>query len=236
MSMNARETRGMNSGRFRELFEEFRTVFAGRGTLTDAVIPPAVFLIVNALLGFDYAMWSSLALSLVIAALRLHRGQSLKYAVGGLGGVALAILIAKLLNRAEGYFLPAIITGGLTVLLCGGSVFVGRPLVAWTSYFARRWPLDWYWHPKVRPAYTEVTIAWTVFFAVKLAVQLLFFREAQAGALAVVNVITGWPATIVLLALSYVYGLWRLQNLQGPSVAEFEAGAEPPWTGQRRGF
>jgi len=104
------------------------------------------------------------------------------------------------------------------------------------SYVARRWPLGWYWHPRVRPAYTEVTIAWTVFFAVKLAAQILFFQEAQATALALVNVITGWPATIVLLALSYVYGLWRLQNMQGPSVAEFKAGAEPPWTGQRRGF
>jgi hypothetical protein len=81
-----------------------------------------------------------------------------------------------------------------------------------------------------------VTIAWTVFFGARLAVQILFFQEAQAGALALVNVITGWPAAIVLLALSYVYGLWRLQHLQGPSVAEFEAGTEPPWTGQRRGF
>ena len=153
-----------------------------------------------------------------------------------MGGVVVAILIAKLLDRAEGYFVPAIITGAFTVVLCGVSIVAGRPLVAWTSYVARRWPLGWYWHPRVRPAYTEVTIAWTVVFAVKLAVQLLFFQEAQAGALAVVNVITGWPATVVLLALSYVYGLWRLGHLQGPSVAEFEAGAEPPWTGQRRGF
>lgn len=211
-------------------------VFAGRGTLADSVIPPVVFLIVNALLGFDYAMWSSLALSLVIAALRLLRGQSLKYAVGGLGGVVLAILIARLLDRAEGYFLPTIITGVLTVILCGASVLVGRPLVAWTSYFARRWPLDWYWHPKVRPAYSEVTLAWMVFSALKLTLQILLFQGAQAGTLAIVNVITGWPTTVVLLALSYIYGLWRLQNLKGPSVEEFRENADPPWSGQRRGF
>jgi hypothetical protein len=81
-----------------------------------------------------------------------------------------------------------------------------------------------------------VTIAWTLFFAVKVMIQLLFFQEAQTGALAVVNLILGWPATVVLLALSYLYGLWRLGHLQGPSVAEFKAGAEPPWAGQRRGF
>ena len=222
--------------RFRELAEEFRTVFAGRGKLADSVIPPVVFVIVNAVLGFDYALWSALALAVLITVIRLGRKQPLSYALGGLGGVAVAVLIAKLLDRAEGYFVPAIISGAFTIILCAVSIVVRRPLVAWTSYIARRWPLGWYWHPRVRPAYTEVTIAWTVFFAARLAVQLLFFQEAQAGALALVNVISGWPATVVLLALSYVYGLWRLQHLQGPSVAEFEAGTEPPWTGQRRGF
>jgi len=222
--------------KLRELGEEFRTVFAGRGKLADSVLPPVVFVIVSALMGFDYAVWSALILAVLITVIRLGRRQPLAYALGGLGGVLVAILIAKLLDRAEGYFVPGIITGILTVVLCGVSVVVGRPLVAWTSYIARRWPLGWYWHPRVRPAYTEVTIAWTVFFAVKLAAQILFFQEAQATALALVNVITGWPATIVLLASSYVYGLWRLQNLQGPSVAEFKAGAEPPWMGQRRGF
>jgi hypothetical protein len=150
--------------------------------------------------------------------------------------VLLAILASLLSKRAAAYFLPGLVTGILTVVLCGVSVLVGRPLVAWTSHIVRRWPLGWYWHPRVRPAYSEVTIAWTVFFAVKLAVQLLALREARAVALALVNTILGWPATVVLLALSYLYGLWRLGHLEGPSVAEFEAGAEPPWMGQRRGF
>jgi len=39
-----------------------------------------------------------------------------------------------------------------------------------------------------------------------------------------------------LLVISYLYGTWRLRHLKGPSVEEFKAGAEPPWTGQRRGF
>ena len=222
--------------KLRELLEEFRSIFAGRSNLADSMIPPVLFLIVNPLLGFNYAVWGSLLVSVLVSLFRLSRGQPLRYALGGLGGVILAILAARVMNRAEAYFLPGVITGILTAVICGVSVVVGRPLVAWTSHIARRWPLGWYWHPRVRPAYSEVTIAWTVFFAAKLAIQLLLFREAQAGALAIVTVITGWPATIVLLALSYLYGLWRLGHLQGPSVAEFEAGADPPWTGQRRGF
>jgi hypothetical protein len=226
----------MKTAKFRELADEFRTVVVGRSNLADSVIPPVAFVILNAVLGFEYAMWGSLALAVVFAVVRLVKGQPLTYALGGLGGVILAVLIAKLLDRAEGYFLPGIITGLLTAVLCGVSVLARRPLVAWTSYLARRWPLDWYWHPKVRPAYSEVTLAWAVFFAMRLLLQFLLFQGERAGTLAAINFVAGWPATIVLLAVSYLYGTWRLQNLRGPSVEEFRAGAEPPWTGQRRGF
>jgi hypothetical protein len=226
----------MKTAKFRELADEFRTVVVGRSNLADSVIPPVAFVILNAVLGFEYAMWGSLALAVVFAVVRLVKGQPLTYALGGLGGVILAVLIAKLLDRAEGYFLPGIITGLLTAVLCGVSVLARRPLVAWTSYLARRWPLDWYWHPKVRPAYSEVTLAWAVFFAMRLLLQFLLFQGERAGTLAAINFVAGWPATIVLLAVSYLYGTWRLQNLRGPSVEEFRASAEPPWTGQRRGF
>jgi hypothetical protein len=216
--------------------EEFRLVFTGRSNLIDSIVPPVIFLVVNALLGFQIAIWGSLAVALLITGFRLSRRQSLRYALGGVGGVVLAILVAKLIGRAEGYFLPGMVTGGLTILGCLLSVIVGRPLVAWTSYIARRWPLDWYWHPKVRPAYNEVTLAWAVFFAIRLGLQWSLFQEQAAGLLAVIQVVTGWPATIALLVISYLYGTWRLRHLRGPSVEEFRAGAEPPWTGQRRGF
>ena len=226
----------MKTSKVRELAEEFRLVFTGRSNLIVSIVPPVIFLIINALLGFEYAMWSSLAVALLITVFRLIRRQSLRYAFGGIGAVILAILVAQLLGRAEGYFLPGIVTGGLTVIGCLVSVIAGRPLVAWTSYIARRWPLDWYWHPKVRPAYNEVTLAWAVFFAIRLGLQWSLFQEAAAGLLGIIQVVTGWPATIVLLVISYLYGTWRLRHLKGPSVEEFQAGAEPPWTGQRRGF
>jgi hypothetical protein len=108
--------------------------------------------------------------------------------------------------------------------------------VAWTSYIARRWPLDWYWHPQVRPAYSEVTWLWVAFFGLRLLLAFSLFQREATGALAVVQLVTGWPATIILLIISYLYGTWRLRNLGGPSVEEFKASAEPPWEGQRRGF
>jgi hypothetical protein len=223
-------------GKVRELTEELRTVVAGRSNITDSIVPPLVFVVINALSGLQVAIAGSLAFALLIALIRLSRRQPVKYALGGVGAVALAAVVAQLLGRAEGYFLPAMVTGGGTLLVCLLSVLVRRPMVAWTSHLARGWPLAWYWHPRVRPAYSEVTWLWALFFAIRLLFQLALFQGAVSELLAVVNVALGWPATIVLLVVSYLYGTWRLRNLSGPSVEEFKRGAEPPWTGQQRGF
>jgi hypothetical protein len=216
--------------------EEFRSVVVGRSNIIDAVLPPLIFLILNLLVRFELASWGSLAVAVALSGLRLIRGQPLGYALGGLGATILAILAALLSNQAQGYFLPNLINGGLTVLLCLGSVVVRRPLVALTSHLARGWPFKWYWHPRVRPAYSEVTLAWAVFFALRLALQWFLFQEAEATVLGLLSIIMGWPATIALLVLSYLYGTWRLRNLNGPSVGELQEGSEPPWEGQQRGF
>jgi len=219
----------------RELLEEFRAV-TGKVGLLDTILPPILFLLLNGLTGFTAAMIGALGLSLVIAVLRLRRGQSLVYALGGMGSVGLAIALALLLGRSEGFFLPGIVNGGLTVALTLVSLLIRKPMVAWTSYLARRWPLDWYWHDRVRPAYTEVTVAWLLYFAAKLFWQVTLFQNNAVDELAFVNTLTGWPATIALLVFSYLYGTWRLAKLGGPSVEEFRNGAPAPWSGQRRGF
>jgi hypothetical protein len=220
----------------REILEELRMVLMGRSSLLDTLLPPLLFVLLNVIWGVQVAIWASLGLAVLIAAYRLLKRQSLLYALGGAGGVALAAGAAFLLGRAEGFFLPTILSGAVTFLLCLVSVLVGRPLVALTSYVARRWPLNWYWHQKVRPAYSEVTWIWVVFFGLRLLLQFNLFQEQAANLLGVVQFLTGWPATIVLLIASYLYGTWRLRKLGGPSVEEFKADAEPPWQGQQRGF
>jgi hypothetical protein len=135
--------------KLREIGQELRTVRSGRSNLIDSILPPLVFVLANAIWQFSAAAWSALGVALVILVLRLRRRQRLACAAGGIAGVALAVVLARLLGRAEGFFLPGILSGGLTVLACLTSVIARRPLVAWTSYVARRWPRAWYWHPRV---------------------------------------------------------------------------------------
>jgi hypothetical protein len=224
------------AGKLQELGEEFRTVLTGRGKLLDSIVPPVLFVALNALFSLEVAAAGSLAVAGLLTAARLIRRQPAQYALGGLGGAGLAALVAWLLGRAEGYFVPSLLTSAGTLVLMAISLIARRPLVAWTSYLARRWPLQWYWHPQVRPAYSEVTWLWLVVFSARLGLQLVLFQREEPVLLAVAALLGGWPATIVLLIISYLYGTWRLQRLGGPSVREFEAGAAPPWESQRRGF
>lgn len=226
----------MPESKLQELWDELRMVLTGRGNIVDSILPPLVFVIVDAAVGFQPAIWSALAIAGVFTIYRLARRQPPGYALGGLAAVMLAALIALILNRAEGFFLPNILTGGLTMLVCVVSTVLRRPMVAWTSYVARRWPLAWYWHPSVRPAYSEVTLAWAVYFGLRLALQWRFYQNQSVAMQAALNILTGWPATVVLLVISYLYGTWRLRSLHGPSVEEFKRAAPPPWQGQRRGF
>ena len=224
-----------NQSKSRELLEEFRSV-TGKVGLLDTILPPILFLVLNNFASFQIAMIGSLAMAIVIGILRLLRKQSLVYALAGIGSVGLAIAVAFLFGRSEGYFLPGIVNGGITLALALVSLIVGKPMVAWTSYLARRWPLEWYWHPQVRPAYTEVTMAWTLFFGLRLLWQVMLFQGQNISQLALVNALTDWPATILLLILSYLYGTWRLAQLRGPSVEEFLSSTPAPWQSQRRGF
>ena len=224
------------SNKLNELFQELRDVVLGSRGVIDIVIPPLLFLVLVTWVDFSIAIWSSLSLAVLMLARRLVLRQPVTMAILGIFGVLLSLALVGILNREEGFFLPNILTGIGMVLLTVGSILAGRPMVAWTSHLARRWPWGWYWHPRVRPAYTEVTWFWALFFMLKTGLQLSLYRSQQVEQLAGLNLLSGWPATLLLLIVSYLYGTWRLRRLKGPSVNEYQQNAEPPWQGQQRGF
>ncbi len=153
----------------------------------------------------------------------------------GIFVLLIALFVARRFGITAG-FLPTIGIGGITAVTCLISVLAKRPLVAFTSYITRRWPIGWYWHPQVRPAYSEVTLAWFLFFGLRTALQWSLFETEAIEQLALTQLLSGWPATTLLLVGSYFYGRWRLLNLHGPSTEEFQAKTPPPWTSQQSGF
>ncbi len=149
----------MSSG----VIQELRTVVFGRASIADGILPPVVFAVADATAGTVTAAVLAVVTGLAIVTVRLRSGRPVKFALAGLGGVTVAAVAALGLGPG-GFFLPSVVSGaGLTMLIII-SIGLGRPFVAWTSWLARSWPLAWYWHPRVRPAYTFVSWIWAGFF------------------------------------------------------------------------
>jgi hypothetical protein len=223
--------------KFQELKEELQSIFSNRGIqLLDTILPLVLFLALNQFANLTAAVAGALLVSLGFIVLRLIGKQSLLYALIGAGGAAIAAAAAFLSGSGSGFFLPGLVSGVLTVMVCGGSALVGKPIAAFTSYITRRWPLEWYWHDRVKPAYSEVSLIWAGAFGARTALEYWLLQQDAVNALGAVKILLGWPYTILILILSYLYGIWRLGILGGPSVEEYQSGKEPPWEGQKRGF
>lgn len=215
---------------------EIRQLFTGDRTLGDSFVPPLLFVAVNAFAGLGVAAAVAVVAGAGVAAWRYSKGAKAMYAIGGIAAVGFAALLALRSGRAEGFFLPGIVSAGFWALAAVGSIAARRPLAGWSSSFFRGWPREWFWRDDVRPAYTRVTWLWAIYFALRFAGQAVLFVAEQPEALAAFKLATSWPTIIPLLIVSYRVGLSHRDRLGGPSVEEHLAGAQPPYEGQRTGF
>jgi uncharacterized membrane protein len=220
--------------RLKDLLSEIKLIFTGK-TL-DAIIPPLIFVIINGYLGLSIAIIVSLVIALIFFMYRVLSKQSFSYALFGLVGILLAGGFAFVANNATNFFLPDIITNGFILVLSIGSLIINKPIAAYLSHLTRGWTLNWFWRKDILPAYREVTYMWTAFFLIRTIIQVVLFIGNDVNALLWTSTIMGLPATFLILTISYVYGIWRLKQLGGPGIDEFDANKKPPYRGQNRGF
>jgi len=219
-----------------EIKEELKKMYQQHKRAFDVIIPPVIFIVCNQLLGLLLAGVVAGGLSLITVVFRLQKKENFWFAVGGLLSTSLAIILAIDTGEARGFFIPGII-GDIAITFCALiSIVVKKPLAAWISFFTHRWPLGWYWHPLVRPAYTSVTWVWLLFFAGKSAIESTLFILEDIFILTGVQVVFNWPGLIALLIASYALGRHQLKKLQGPGVEEFKKGSPRPWRGQEKSF
>lgn len=227
---------GLNklSNIFIQIKEEVKQMVTGK--TIDALFPPIVYVIGNSFFGLKIGIILALSIAIILGLYRVYKKESFLYALGGLIGIGIASAFAYFGNNAANYFLPKVITSGLSFLLGVISLIVGKPLAAWVSHLSRGWKLEWFFRDDVKPAYSEVTIVWTILFLIRMILQIILLRRGNLVELGWANIMLGFPATFIILILTLVYGMWRLKNLGGPGVDEFINEKEPPWKGQTRGF
>lgn len=218
----------------KEILSELKMVL--KGNTLDALLPSLLFVFLQTPLGLTNSAIVAVVSSMVLTGYRILRKQKSFYAILGVLGVIFAAGYAAFSGSAENYYLPKLFNGIVLVFVSMGSILFGRPLAALLSHLSRGWPMEWFMRKDVKPAYREVTFIWSVLLLVRLLVQWNLYRGGELTRIFFVNFLMGTPATIFILILSYLYGLYRLKKLQGPSVDEYLENAPGPWKGQRKGF
>lgn len=218
----------------KDIAEELKLFLSGK--TIDALIPPIIYIVGNNLFGLIEAVILALSLALILAGIRLVKKESILYALAGIGGVALASGFALISKNAANYFLPKILGSGALFLVSLLSVFMGKPLAAILSHLSRGWDFAWFLRKDIKPAYREVTLVWALLFLGRMVLQILFYQRGNVSELGWASILLGFPATLSVLILTLVYGIWRLKKLGGPGVDEFMEGKSPPWEGQKKGF
>lgn len=218
----------------KDIGDELKQFLSGK--TIDTIIPPTTYVIGNSLFGFKEGITLALLIAIIIALFRLFKKRSIIYALGGIAGVTLASGFALISNNAANYFLPKIIGSGVLFMVSVVSVFIGKPLAAILSHISRGWNFDWFLRDDIKPAYTEVTVGWAVLFLGRMMLQILLYKRGNLTELGWASILLGFPATLTVLALTLIYGIWRLKALGGPGIDEFQEGKNSPWEGQKKGF
>ena len=139
-------------------------------------------------------------------------------------------------GQSKGYFLSSILNSLILFLVTTISLIAKEPLAIWLSHMSHEWPMDWYLRHDIRPAYTEVTILWSIVLILRFFVQTRLYFGSGLAQLAVLNTLLSTPVTLLVMIGSYVYGIKRLKQLAGPSVMEYKQDISRPWASQRKGF
>ena len=219
---------------FLEIKEEVKDLIPNNEGVFDAVIAPVFFVALANFVDLNIAIFSTGGLLVIFLIYRKLRKQDIRFIFYGLLGSAFALFLARLQGSASGFFLPGIVRDGAIALIGLISIIIGRPFTIYSSKTFRKWPKDWYFHPKVKPAYTKVAFIWTIYLGIKSGLQIYFFENPEI--LVAIKLATSNQSTLVLLVLSYIVGQRSLKNLSGPSVDEFINNSPEPWTSQQKGF
>ena len=224
--------------RFKKQFSEIKSEVLGlnesQNNVFDSVLAPVFFVLLNRFFDLNIAIIGTGFLVVLTIIYRVLRKDDLKFAFIGVVGTIVALLIARFQGSASGFFLPGIIRDLSIALIGFVSILIRRPFTIYSSQYFRKWPMEWYLLPSVKPAYNQVAILWVAFLSLKGGLQVLFFNNPEI--LAIIKLSTSNQTTLILLVISYFLGLRKLKNLKGPSVEEIKNNVSPPWKGQERGF
>ncbi len=174
--------------------------------VAESALPAAAFVITYTVSGQDTraAVIAAVALGVIFAVARIVRGQTLQYALAGLGGLALSAYVVSRTGKAEDFFLPGLLANAAYALGYLISILVRWPLLGVIVAALRGGDMGWRKDPAAVRSYSRASWIWVGLFSLRLAVQLPLYLAGALTALGVARIAMGIPLFAVGIWLSWL--------------------------------
>lgn len=176
-------------------------VLGGWRGLVDAVGPNLVLLVVYLVYpDVLVAVGAALAVSLLLAIVRLATGQRVREAVGGVVLVVLSALLVALTGNGTDFFLPELVRTGVISALLLLSLAIRRPFVGLLLgpvVSGRGWRSD----ASHLRAYDWCTAIWAAAALARTLGKLPFYLSGNVLALGIVDIVLGVPLLLATVWL-----------------------------------
>src|SRR5215217_7646637 len=174
--------------------------------IAESALPAAAFVLTYTISGQDTtaALVVAVALGVIFALARIVRGQTVQFALGGLGGLALSAYVVSKTGKAEDFFLPGLLANAAYALAYAISILVRWPLLGVIVAALRGQGMDWRRDPAQVRSYSRASWVWVGLFSLRLAVQLPLYLASALTALGVARIAMGIPLFAVGIWLSWL--------------------------------
>src|SRR5918994_794115 len=142
--------------------------------VAESALPAAAFVITYTVSGQDTtaAVIAAVSLGVIFAVARIVRGQTVQFALAGLGGLALSAYVVSRTGKAEDFFLPRLLANAAYAAAYLVSIVVRWPLLGVIVAALRGGDMSWRKDPEAVRSYSRASWVWVALFSLRLSVQL----------------------------------------------------------------
>lgn len=215
---------GAPDGESREQAWNLLDEMGGPQGIADSSLPGLLFVIAYSVSSGNLELSAALAVALGagLAVVRRLRGESLRFAITGFVGVAIAAFIATRTGRAEDFFLPGLLFNAGYALAYAVSIVIGWPLIGVIVGPLTGQGMRWRDQPAQVAAYGRASWVWVGMFLLRLAVQLPLYLTGSLLALGIARTAMGLPLFLLCLWLTWL--ILRRSGLELPDLRRGRAG------------
>jgi hypothetical protein len=146
------------------------------------------------------AVWTAVAVAVVLAVIRLVQRSSLQHVLGAVFATGIAAFFAMRSGKAEDAFLPGMLLSGAYLVGTLVSILVRWPVVGFLvgagDPRAAEDPFAWRRDAGMVRVCSRLTWVLVALYVVRLSIQVPLYLAGQVAALGAAKIVLGWPLWI----------------------------------------